>query len=93
MFDRESNEKKNQFSFRNCMYKLEMSKPTRTRPDATGRVGSGRVTIFFQKVGSGRVEKIQRSLMLVGLDNSGTTKYFLFREGIHSIDVVKYCNV
>ena len=46
-----------------------------------------------RRVGSGRVEKIQRSLGLVGFENSDTTKYFLFRELIHSLDVVKFCNV
>ena len=60
-------------------------------PYPTRRVGSGNK--IFQKVGSGRVENIQRSLVLVGFENSDTTKYFLFSELIHSIDVVKFCNV
>ena len=31
--------------------------------------------------------------MLFGFENSEPTKYFLFRELIHAIDVVKFCNV
>ena len=48
-----------------------MSNPTRTRPDPTGRVGSGKK--IFKKSGSGRVEKIELSFGLVGFENLDKT--------------------
>ena len=57
-------------------HRLDMSNPTRTRLDPTGRVESGNK---ISKT-SGRVGKIQISFGLVWLENSVTTRYFRFRE-------------